>query len=89
MKEIVKTIQNRKNKMKKNWKDCLRNQRNSRRDLIGGKDLQIREESDQIFLRKVGEKVNLWIYRENGPGEKIQEIQEEEKVEIGQDTSGE
>ena len=44
MKEIVKMIQNRKNKMKQNWKDCLRNQRNSRRDLIRGKDLEMREE---------------------------------------------
>ena len=38
---------------------------------------------------KAEEKVNLWIYKENGQEEKIQEIQEEEKVEIGQDTSGE
>ena len=41
---IVKTIQNRKNKMKKSWKDCLRNQKKSRRDLIRGKDLPMREE---------------------------------------------
>ena len=38
---------------------------------------------------KAGGKVNLWIYSENGPEEKIQEIQEEEKVEIGQDIAGE
>ena len=40
-------------------------------------------------MMKAEEKVNLWIYKENGQEEKIQEIQEEEKVEIGQDIAGE
>ena len=40
-------------------------------------------------MRKIEEKVNSWIYKENGPEEKIQEVQEKEKVEIGQEIADE
>ena len=40
-------------------------------------------------MMKIEEKVNSWIYKENGPEEKIQEVQEKEKVETGPETAGE